>query len=102
MRRSWRELAKAATIAVAALAVAACGDDGGESANQAGANAIDANAMLTDPGNDASAMESVANATEPAPVANAAEPGNDAGGVLGETSGGDTGGNTVESNVSAM
>ena len=102
MRRSWKKAAKAAMIAGAALSMAACGDDGGEAANEAGANMIDSNAMLAEPANDASAMESAANATEPAPVANAAEPGNDATGVLGETSGGDTGGNTVESNVSAM
>ncbi len=102
MRRTWKKAAKAAMIAGAALALAACGDEGGEANEEAGASTADANAMLAGPGNDASAMESAANATEPAPVANATEPGNDTTGVLGETSGGDTGGNTVESNVSAM
>ena len=102
MPGSWMKAVKAAMIAGAALSMPACGDDGGEATEAAGANKIDGNAMLAEPANDASAMESAVNATEPAPVVNGTEPGNDAGGVLGETSGGDTGGNTVESNVSAM
>ena len=84
-----------AMVAGAALLAAGCGT-GDDAANRADANALDANLMLEEPGNDASAMESAVNATEPV-VANASEGGND---VLGETRGGDTGGNTIESNAS--
>ncbi|HWT11437.1 MAG TPA: hypothetical protein VN231_01640 [Allosphingosinicella sp.] len=95
--------ARAAAIAGAALLAAACGGAGDGAANDAVANALDSDLMLDAPANDASAMESAANAGDPAPVAadngseetNAADP-------LGETSGGDTGGNTVDSNVSGM
>lgn len=84
-----------AMVAGAALLLAGCGT-GDDAANRADANALDANVMLAEPGNDASAMESAVNATEPVD-ANSSEGGND---VLGETRGGDTGGNTIESNSS--
>ena len=84
----------------AALLVAACGGDADDTEN-AGAEPLNAAEMLSTPANDASALESVAGTPEPAaePVVNEAA-GNEAVPVLGETSGGDTGGNTVESNVS--
>ena len=102
MPDSWMKAARAAAIAGAVLLMPACGDDGGEAANDA-ANMTESNAMLAEPANDASAMEAAVNATEPAPVTtNTGEPGNDSTDVLGETSGGDTGGNTVESNIGGM
>ena len=74
----------------AALIVAGCG--GSESPGNA-ANDLGTNAIVEEPYNDASALESAANATEPLPLENATniveEP---------ETSGGDTGGNTLQSN----
>jgi hypothetical protein len=83
----------------AALLVAGCG--GGEDAtNAAEANALDANLMLELPINDASAMESAANATDPV-FTNAGEDGN-AADMVGETEGGDTGGNSADRNASAM
>ena len=89
---------KAAMIVSATLLVSACG--GGDSADDAAANMLDANLMLEEPANDQSAMEAAANATDIAPVTNnqSTEDGN----VLGETKGGDTGGNTIENNVSGM
>jgi hypothetical protein len=102
MRESRIKAAKMAMIAGALLLAPACGDDGDEAANDAAANRLDSNAMLAEPANDASAMEAAVNAAEPAPVGNSGEQGNESGNVLGETSGGDTGGNIVESNVSGM
>ncbi|MDQ8755476.1 hypothetical protein RCO27_04470 [Sphingosinicella sp. LHD-64] len=85
-------------IAGSALFVAACG--GSETTVNAGAaNDLESNLMLDTPGNDASAMESVTNVVEPLPTANVGEAD---GNVLGETSGGDTGGETVDSNVAGM
>ena len=89
-----------AIVAGASLFVAGCGG-GGEATNGAAVNAMDSNLMIDEPANDADAMESAVNAPELTPVTNAAE-GADANGVLGETDGGDTGGNTVDSNVSGM
>lgn len=78
----------------AALIVAGC--SGGESATNA-ANDLGSNVVLEEPANDASALESAANVTEPLPVDNMTniveEP---------QTSGGDTGGNSLESNVTGM
>lgn len=89
-------ISRAALIAGATLVLSACG--GGEKAADNGANELDANAMMAEPANDMSAMEGAANATEPLP-----EPGNDSGDdVLGETEGGDTGGETVETNTPGM
>ena len=89
-----------ALIAGAALLASACGG-GGDAQNESAANATDANLMLDQPANDASAMESAVNATEATPYT---VPGNESDGndVLGETEGGDTGGNTIDSNVSGM
>jgi hypothetical protein len=81
-----------------ALALAACG--GGDSADTA-ANGIDSNLMFEEPANDQSALESAYNATEPMPVVDDTNAGGDAD-VSGETDGGDTGGNTLESNVAGM
>ena len=84
----------------AALLIAGCGG-GDDAANVADANALDANTLLDEPTNDASAMESVANATEPA-ITDTGNQSSNSTDVLGNTSGGDTGGNTVESNISAI
>jgi hypothetical protein len=88
-----------ALAAGAALMAAACGD-GGDSANTADANNLDANLLLDQPVNDASAMEAAVNTTDPV-VTDTGNQGTDSPPVLGNTSGGDTGGNTV-GNVSAM
>lgn len=85
-------------IAGSALFVAACGGSGETPANQGAANDLESNMMLDTPGNDASAMESVTNVVEPLPTANLGAEEN----ALGETSGGDTGGETVDSNVAGM
>lgn len=85
---------RVAMLASAALIVTAC--SGSESTSNTADNVAD-NMLLEEPANDASALESAANATEPLPFDNAAN--------LVEapaTSGGDTGGNSVESNVTGM
>ena len=99
MRDLLTRSARLAIVTGACLFVAGCGG-GGEAANDAAVNAMDSNLMIDEPANDASAMESAVNAPEPMPVTNAGE--TDTNDVLGETDGGDTGGNTVESNVSGM
>jgi hypothetical protein len=86
-------------IAGSALFVAACGGGSETTVNQGAANDLESNMMLDTPGNDASAMESVDNLAEPMPTANLGEA---EANVLGETSGGDTGGETVDSNVAGM
>jgi outer membrane murein-binding lipoprotein Lpp len=87
--------AKAAVIAGAALALAACG--GEASVNHDAGNELEANASLDELGNDASAMEAAGNVAEtPAPADNAADD------AAGEDDGGDTGGNNVESNTVGM
>lgn len=88
-----------AMVAGAALLAAGCAG-GDDAANATDTNALDANVMLEEPGNDQSAMESAVNATEPL-ATNTSDDGNTSD-VLGDTSGGDTGGNTIESNVSGM
>jgi len=88
---------RAALIAGATLALAACGSS--DKAADNSANEVDANAMMGEPTNDMSAMEAAGNATEPLPpVDNGTATGN----VLGETEGGDTGGETVETNTPGM
>ncbi len=88
-----------ALLAGAVLLVGGCGGD--EATNTADANTLDANLLLDQPANDASALESAANASEPV-VTDTGNQGTDATEILGNTSGGDTGGNTVGGNVSAM
>lgn len=83
----------------AALLVAAC-SDGGDTTNDAEANNLDANLLLDQPVNDASAMESAVNATDPV-VTETGNQATDTPPVLGNSSGGDTGGNTV-GNATAM
>lgn len=88
---------RTALIAGATLALAACGAS--EKAADNSANEVDANAMMGEPTNDMSAMEAAGNAAEPLPpVDNGTATGN----VLGETEGGDTGGETVEANTPGM
>ena len=77
-------------VAGAALLVAGCG--GSESTGNV-ANDLGSNAIVEEPYNDASALESAANVTEPLPVENATNTVE-----APETSGGDTGGNTLQSN----
>ena len=82
---------KTALIAGAALAVAGCNRAEAPANNVS--NELDANLTLSEPANDQSAMESVANVAEPVAPANDSE---------GSDSGGDTGGNNVESNTVGM
>jgi hypothetical protein len=83
-------------MAGSALFVAACG--GGESTvNESAANDMESNMLLDMPGNDASALESMEPIESAPPVANVGEED-----VPGETSGGDTGGNTVDNDVAGM
>jgi hypothetical protein len=86
-----RTLTKTALIAGAALAMAGCNRAEAPANNVA--NEADANMMMSEPANDASAMESATNVAEPvAPAAN----------ETGSDTGGDTGGNNVESNTVGM
>ena len=82
----------------AAMLVAGCGEGG--DASDARTPTLDANVLLEQPVNDASALESAVNATDPV-VTDTGNQRTDAPAVLGNTGGGDTGGNTV-GNVSAM
>ncbi|WP_129791220.1 hypothetical protein [Sphingosinicella sp. CPCC 101087] len=101
MRDLFSRTGTAALIAGLALAVAGCGGDT-EAVNEPEANLVD-NMMLEEPANDASVLESTADLTEPAPITNTVnETDAEETNMLGESSGGDTGGNTVESNVSGM
>lgn len=86
---------RAALIAGAALAAAGC-NRGATETNNAAANELDANMTMGEPANDASAMESTTNASEP--VAPAQTNATDSG----SQSGGDAGGNNVESNTVGM
>jgi hypothetical protein len=102
MREFFTRTGTAALIAGLALAVAGCGGET-DTGDEADANLMESNLILDEPANDASAMESIVNVAEPeTPVANTAENETDDSAPLGETSGGDTGGNTVDSNVSGM
>lgn len=100
MRDLFSRSARLAIVTGACLFVAGC-SGGGDATNDAAANAMDGNLMIDEPANDASAMESAVNAPELMPTTNAGEE-VDTNDVLGDTDGGDTGGNTVESNVSGM
>ncbi len=88
----------AAIVTLTSLACA-CGGEA-ETSETNVAPPLDSNIMLDAPANDASAMESVGDVVDPAPVLNA--PAEEDGDALGETSGGDTGGNTIEGNVTGM
>ena len=94
MRTLFVTTGRAAMLAGAALIVAAC--SGSESTSNTTDNAAD-NMLLEEPANDASALESAANASELVPLDNGAD-------ALEApaTSGGDTGGNSMESNVTGM
>jgi len=84
---------KSALIAGAVLVVAGCSR--GEAPANNASNELDANMTMSEPANDASAMESATNLAEPpAPAANTTDTGSD--------TGGDTGGNNVESNTVGM
>ena len=99
MRNLFTRSGRLALAAGAALLVAGCGE-GGDATNATDTNTLDANVLLEQPVNDASALESAVNATDPV-VTDAGNQATDAPAVLGNTSGGDTGGNTV-GNASAM
>jgi hypothetical protein len=81
---------KISIAAGAALLIVAC-SSGGDTANTAVTNDLDSNMMLDVPANDASAMESTANATDTTPVANETED-------SGASEGGQTSGNSADGN----
>ena len=85
---------KTALIAGAALAVAGCSR--ATEANNAAGNELDANMTMSEPANDASAMESATNMAEPVAPATANDSSDD------NDVGGDSGGNNVESNTVGM
>lgn len=92
----------------AALLASGCSDGGTNEANGLVTDGFDANTALSSPANDASALETAAEAPAPAepapPLENGAAGGNEAGEsetsapVRGVSQGGDTGGNTVQGN----
>ncbi|TMJ19602.1 MAG: hypothetical protein E6G92_07475 [Alphaproteobacteria bacterium] len=91
-----RNMIKIAVAAGMTLAMTAC-DRGAAPANNAAANELDANMTMSEPANDASAMESTTNAAEPVapmPAENSSNSGTNVGG--------DAGGNNVESNTVGM
>lgn len=94
MRTHFTAATRLAMLAGAALIVTAC--SGSESASNVTDNAAD-NMLLEEPANDAGALESAANASEMVPLDNAANTVE-----APTTSGGDTGGNSLESNVTGM
>lgn len=91
MRTLFVTTGRVALLAGAALIVTAC--SGSEPAANATDNAAD-NMLLEEPANDASALESAANASDPVPLGNDTETTTD----VPETSGGDTGGNSQQGN----
>lgn len=93
-----RAAIRAFLAAGTAVALAACGGGGGADNS---ANGVDSNLMFEGPTNDAGALESAYNATEPLPAVNDSNTAEDLG-PAGETEGGDTGGNTLDSNVAGM
>ena len=93
-----RNTIKIALAASMTLAMTAC-DRGAAPANNTAANELDANMTMSEPANDASAMESTTNVSEPvAPL----PAGNTSGTTNGTNVGGDAGGNNVESNTVGM
>lgn len=111
MRYSNIQTIKLAGMVSGALLLASCGG-GANDTNEAAATQADSNVMFEQLGNDASALEAAGNAApmevvndeasatgSPATEAttqNSSQP------VLGETSGGDTGGNTVQGNTTGL
>jgi hypothetical protein len=92
-----RNTIKIALAAGMTLAMTAC-DGGAAPANNSTANELDANMTMSEPANDASAMESTTNTSETvAPL-----PSNTSNTTDGTNVGGDTGGNNVESNTVGM
>lgn len=89
---------RTAAIAAAAL-LGACGGDAGD---EPAVNALDAEMTLDEPANDASAIESAVIDPAPAPAMNRGDAAGNASEVLGETSGGDTGGNSADDDVAGM
>jgi hypothetical protein len=81
----------------AALAVAACGSR--PAATNVATNAASVANDLNTPMNDASAIETTTNAGITPPASNLA---NSTEAPIGPTRGGDTGGNTVQSNIAGM
>ena len=96
MREVLTPAGRLALAAGAALVVAGCGGSE-QAANVGDANALDANLLLQQPGNDASALESAVNAAEPA-VGDTGNQGTEAT-DMGNGSGGDTGGNSAGRNA---
>jgi len=85
-------------VASAALAVAACGSR--PAATNAATNAASVANDLSMPMNDASAIETTTNAGIAPPPSNLTNSADTQ--PIGPTRGGDTGGNTVQSNVAGM
>ncbi|MGZ8281724.1 MAG: hypothetical protein ACXWUN_02085 [Allosphingosinicella sp.] len=101
MREILNRTGLVAMIAGLAFAAAACSDS--EPASDVTTNnALDSNLLFEEPANDASAMESVGNAVEPAPELTAPDNAATANNSSDEAVPGDSGGDTVESNVSGM
>ncbi len=113
MRHSNFHTFKFAGIASTVLLLASCG--GANETNEAAATQADSNVMFEQLGNDASALEAAGNAApmeavsdeasdtdSPAAEAPTENTGNSSQPVLGETSGGDTGGNTVQGNTTGL
>ena len=99
MRKLGTLTSRMAIVLGAGLTLAGCG--GNETTtNAADLNSLDANAILQTPANDASAMESAVNAVEPVTDTGNTGEASNASDVLGESEGGDTGGNTMDSNTS--
>lgn len=87
-----------ALVAGVALAVAGCGSR--PAATNTAANAAGIANDLSMPMNDASAIETTANASTTPPPSNMSNSADTQ--PIGPTSGGDTGGNTVQSNIAGM
>ncbi|HET9428686.1 MAG TPA: hypothetical protein VFO69_10040 [Allosphingosinicella sp.] len=111
MRRVVKAAVHAVFVLPAVMALASCG--GADETNKAESSETDSNVMFERIGNDASALEAAANASPLAPSNDVAADGEAADedaptnsgadasqSVLGETEGGDTGGNTIQGNVS--
>ena len=112
MHHSASRHVKLAAVFAATALLAACGD-GPREANEATATEADANVMLEQLGNDASALEAASNVVPIETVnetSDASESsdgaqvtaGNSSQAVFGESAGGDTGGNTVQGNVTGQ